>query len=112
MDFLAKRLKDGALEWDGKYQGAKVLNALPIDNGTRCVVLLDWTATDQFFFENLLCIDRSGNVVWTAEFPQQQSDAYVDVQVTADAIVAHSMSCYLVTLDRMTGRIITRTFTK
>lgn len=57
--FMVFQADDGTTSWNGSYQGMKLLAAWPIDSA-RCLILLDWMATKQNVFENLLCVDRSG----------------------------------------------------
>ncbi len=89
----------------------KVASALPIDNNSRCIVLLDILASKESQFRNLLCIERDGNVVWKAELPVSQ-DAFVSFQMTTDGLVANSWSGYRVILNPATGKIMERQFVK
>jgi len=89
----------------------KVNGALPIDNGSECVILLDPDASKEQTFDNLLRVGRDGNVVWKAELPQDH-DAYVSFHRTPEGLVANSWSGYRVRLDLATGKIIEKQFVK
>lgn len=109
--FFVYRTDEGSFLWEGGYQGMKVIAALPIEGESRCLILLDWMSSKQPTFENFLCVDPDGNVVWKAELPRSH-DAFVDFQMTHDGLYANSWSCYYVKLDLGTGRIIDKRFVK
>jgi hypothetical protein len=109
-EFAVFRAEDGAIGYSGSYQGIKVVAALPIDDA-RCLVLLDMAASKQEVFENLLCVERSGKVVWKAELPDQP-DAFVKFEMTADGLRAWTWSAWMLRLDPATGKIIERQFVK
>lgn len=109
-EFAVFQAEDGAISWSGNYQGMKVVAALLIDDA-RCLVLLDMAASKQKVFENLLCVERSGNVVWKAELPDQP-DAFVSFQKTAEGLVANTWSGYRVVLNPTTGKLVERQFVK
>ena len=67
---------DGSLRWEGDYRGLKVIAALPVYNGSRCLILQEITASTEPTFENLLCVERDGDFVWKAEL-LQTNDAFV-----------------------------------
>ena len=110
MQFIVFRAEDGTINWSGSYRGMKVAAALPIDDA-RCLILLDRMASKQEIFENLLCVERSGNVVWKAELPDQP-DAFVEFEMTAQGLRAWTWSCWMLKLDLRTGKIIEREFVK
>jgi hypothetical protein len=110
LQFVVFRQDNDTISWSGDYRGMKVAAATPIDN-SRCVILLDTAASKQEVFENLLCVERSGNVVWKAELPDQP-DAFVRFEMTAHALRAWTWSAWMVRLDPSTGKTIAREFTK
>lgn len=109
-EFAVFRAEDGAISWNGSYRGMKVTAALPI-NAAKCLILLDRMASKQEVFENLLCVERGGNVVWKAELPDQP-DSFVEFEMTADGLRAWTWSCWMLKLDLGTGKIIEREFVK
>jgi len=109
-EFAVFRAEDGAISWNGSYQGMKVVAALPMD-AARCLVLLDMAASKQEVFENLICVERTGNVVWKAELPDQP-DAFVKFELTADGLRAWTWSAWMLRLDPATGKAIERQFVK
>ena len=110
LQFLVFRQDDGTINWSGSYRGMKVTAAVPIDNA-RCLILLDMAASKQEVFENLLCLESSGNVVWKAELPDQP-DAFLKFEMTADGLRAWTWSSWMLRLNPATGKIIQREFTK
>ena len=116
--FSAKRLglivwryDDGSLACTGRYNGIDVVDAVPIDDGARCVLLLDPDGGHRLVFENLLCVDPDGAVVWAAKLPSMP-DKFVAMRLTDDGICANTWSCYLILLDPDTGAELSITFTK
>jgi outer membrane protein assembly factor BamB len=108
--FTVFRAEDGAISWSSSYRGMKVVAALPID-GERYLILLDTAASKQEVFENLLCVERSGNVVWKAELPDQP-DAFVKFEMVVDGLRAWTWSGWMLRLDPATGKILERQFVK
>lgn len=108
--FTVFRSEDGAISWSGGYQGMKVVAASPIAHG-RCIILLDRDASKEKVFENLLCIEHSGQVAWKAELPDQP-DSFVEFEATANSLIAWTWSCWMMRLDPATGKTIERKFVK
>jgi hypothetical protein len=51
--------------------------------------------------------------VWVAKLPtRSDNDAYVNVQIEGERVVAWSWSCYRVELNMVSGSIENSTFTK
>jgi hypothetical protein len=64
-------------------------------------------------FQNLSRCLASGEKVWVAELPSRSdNDAYVNVQIEGERVVAWSWSCYRVELNMVSGSIENSTFTK
>jgi hypothetical protein len=108
--FTVFRAKDGAVSWSGNYQGMQVVAASPIDDA-RCVILLDGAASKVKVFEYLLCVERSGKVVWKAGLPDQP-DVFVKFEMAADGLRAWTWSAWMLRLDLSTGRTVDRQFLK
>ena len=49
-------------------------------------------ASKQEVFDNLLCVERNGGVVWKAELPDQP-DAFVKFEMTPAGLRAWTWSC-------------------
>ena len=88
-----------------------MIAALTVDDDSKCLILLDTVASKEPTFENLLCVERNGNVVWKAELPQS-NDAFVSFEQTAEGLVANTWSGYRVRLDPATGKLMERQFVK
>jgi hypothetical protein len=102
---------DGSYSWSGQYNGAPIKRAVPSEDGNYCILLLDPDANNGRSFENLLCVDRTGNPVWTAKLPETQ-DVFVDIALTREGLQAWTWSCFMILLDRSTGAELKRVFTK
>ena len=108
--FVVFRKADGSMSWSD-YRGEKVRAALPLAGGARCVILLDPNASEKGAFKNLFCAERDGTIAWTAELPETH-DAFVNVQMGEDGLLAYSWSGFNVTLNATTGQAIRYEFTK
>jgi hypothetical protein len=60
---------------------------------------------------NLRCYGPLGEL-WQAELGEPSGGHYVAFETDGDRILANSWDCYLVELDRDTGKILSKTFTK
>lgn len=105
---------DGSYACSGQYGGADIQSALPSADGKRCVLLLDPDASKRTHFENLFCIDKGGNIIWTAELPSSpgMADCFVAVTRTPEGLRATSWSCWSVLLDQQTGGELRKTLVK
>jgi hypothetical protein len=90
----------------------------PIDHAIEyedsVVILFDPDSADEGDgrFHNLVAFDRSGQVLWTAELPTKDAgDCYYKI-ISSDPLIAYSFRSYDCLIDRRTGRILERTFTK
>jgi hypothetical protein len=88
-----------------------IKNALPMGNGTCCVLLIDPDASDRSVFENLLCIGVDDRPIWVAELPASP-DVFLDVSLGSDGLIAHTWSGMQVLLDTKSGRGLDRKFNK
>jgi hypothetical protein len=105
------RQADGSLLWSGRYYGMDIKAAVPTDDGKRCILLLDPDARQRSVFENLLCIDQEGSVIWTAKLPDRP-DCFVAIDPREEGIWANSWSCFRVLIDKNSGAELERIFTK
>jgi hypothetical protein len=91
----------------------KVLRMLQLDDPASAFVLLEWPAGGARV-HNLLKVTADGAAAWRAELPPGEStDCFVSVDTDGDGgLFANTWSCYRVTLDPATGRILQSLFTK
>jgi hypothetical protein len=111
LEFSVIQEADGLLNWHGLYRGKKVKTALPVEQGAKCILLLDPDACLSGAFDNLFCIDRGGSVVWTAPLPTSR-DAFVEMNLGSDGLHAVSWSGYHLLLDAQSGRLLSQVFVK
>jgi hypothetical protein len=110
LGFSVVQEPDGSLQC-GPYLGQRVKTALPIDQGAKCILLLDRDDYTANIFKNLLCIDRSGSVVWVAPLPGSP-DSFVEARMAPDGLHAGSWSCYDLVLDPQSGKVLSQVFVK
>jgi outer membrane protein assembly factor BamB len=102
---------DGSPSWSGRYKGAPIKQAIPIDYGRLCILLIDPDVNQAPVFENLFCIDVSGNPVWIAKVPSSP-DVFLEIIMGDDGLLAKSWSGFSVLLNKDTGSEIKRNFSK
>jgi hypothetical protein len=103
---------NGASVLRGIYKGKTVTQALVLQNGEKCVILLDPSSCLELkSHRNLFCLDRDGQIAWIASLPETY-DRFVEIRVGPVGLLANSHSGYLVTLEPATGRVIDQVFTK
>lgn len=93
---------DGSYSWTGSYGGTPIIGAIPSEKGQNCVVLLDPGAGDRLVFENLLCIDCDGTIIWAAKLPSMP-DCFVGMDRKPNGILANTFSGFLILMDSETG---------
>lgn len=81
-------------------------------SGSEILVLLEIPLSGYKTVGNLLCVDMAGEIVWWVELTDTGRDAYVDVTVDSDTITVHSWEGYACKINPVTGRILSRSFTK
>lgn len=111
LGFIVFRREDGSIGWKGSFKGMAVVDALPMDDSSKCLILLDLMASEEQAFENLLCVERTGNVVWRVALVEGP-DTIVRFQMSPQGLSAWTWSGWLVKLDPLTGQIIEREFVK
>jgi len=105
-------LRDGGSTiCSGCFEGAVIKSAIPLDNGARCILLLDPDASSASAFENLVCIDRAGAVVWRARLPTSP-DVFVAVLQVPEGVLAKTWSGLSILLDLDSGREQARSLVK
>jgi len=85
-----------------------------IEYGDSVIILFDPDSADEGNgrFHNLVAVDRSGEVEWTADLPTEDpGDRYYRI-ASSDPLIAYSVRSYDCVIDRTSGRILERTFTK
>jgi hypothetical protein len=103
----------GYIRSEEYMEHAPVLQSVDLPNGSGRLVLFDWSANKQQRFENLVCLDASGALVWRATLPQNTApDTFTSVKLDGDVVRAYAWSGYSLTLDRMTGKTLRCVFTK
>lgn len=103
----------GQVIWHGEPLGFPVEEAVAIPGSSRAAVLLDYMSGPAGPFENLICVDCDGQLVWRAQLPSASSaEAYVSFEMEGTELFASTWSSHRVTLDPMTGRIRDSKFTK
>ena len=110
-DVKASQRADGCYSWSGQYKGIAIKKALPIGSGKQCILLLDPDATNRSVFENLICIDQSGEPVWTAKLPSNP-DSFLDIALCSEGMSATTWSGFKILLDPNTGKEMKRHFVK
>jgi len=111
LQFRVFQAEGGGFDWRGTYEGMKVVAAQPFEGNSRCLILLDPDASQKSYFENLLCVDASGKVLWRAQPPQSSNDAFVAIRMTGE-LYANTWSGYRVRIDLETGRTVELQFVK
>jgi hypothetical protein len=97
---------DGSYSWTGRYKNLPIIDVSP-QEGARCIILLDPDARNASVFENLLCIDRTGQAVWVAKLPST-TDVFLNMHIVGNEIRAYTWEGFLVFLDKESG-VTTRT---
>ena len=103
----------GHQRWRGMPFGVPVSDARTLPGRTRAVVLLDYMARPTGRFENLVCVDCDGQVMWRALLPTDDSnEAYVSFDLDDDQLRANAWSGNRVEIDALTGDLLRSWFTK
>ncbi|HSQ65776.1 MAG TPA: hypothetical protein VLM85_21290 [Polyangiaceae bacterium] len=103
----------GRLVWRGKPLQHRVKSVIPLAGEDICIVLLDPDVQLRSHFENVVCVDPHGGVVWRASLPTSgNDDCYLALAYEGGALVANSWSGFRVRIDPRGGRILDAVFTK
>ncbi|MGO4740274.1 hypothetical protein AB4099_27255 [Bosea sp. 2KB_26] len=109
-NFIVVRNGDGPLAVKGLYRGAPIKTAIPF-GPERCFVLIDPESSRANLFENLLCIGKTGRVLWRATLPSVP-DAFVEARLSETGLLAYSRSGYRLVIDPATGGEIEKELAK
>lgn len=106
--------QNGVRTFSGFVEGCRARQACEVPSGDLVLVLIECVGDTWKPFENLLGVTSDGAVLWRAELPTYSGgDYYVAIDLADDgSVAATSWSCFQVTLDVSSGRIIRRLFTK
>ncbi|NKN36779.1 hypothetical protein HFC70_10470 [Agrobacterium sp. a22-2] len=85
--------------------------SISLDGGRKRLILFDPDEVLDGRYENLVCVDSAGAVVWRAELPGAP-DVFLSLYVEHGEIHAHTWSGYEVVINPENGRIMRADFTK
>ncbi len=78
----------------------RVARKLPVPGTPDRVVLLSWSASREPLNQNVMRVDRHGNVAWRASLPgKAKSDCFVRLAADDDHFLATTYSGWVVRLD-------------
>lgn len=103
----------GVVLFSGKVLGRPVEDGIPLDDVDLIGVLIEaevgWHPSS-----NLVAITPAGDLAWIAELPDSSGgESYVSIQSAPEGqLAATSWSGYHVIIDRRSGSILRRSFTK
>lgn len=109
--FKIVRESDGRYRCVGSLNGQPIVAAAPTSDGNFAIVLIDPGAEKSSKFENLLCLDRNGNVVWRAGLPAAP-DSFLSFSILSDSVEGVTWSGFKVLLDLVSGQELKRDFVK
>jgi Domain of unknown function (DUF4279) len=94
-----------------------IYRSIELPDGTGRILLFDGAAGSKGRLENLICVDHSGQLIWTAHLPKNTGpDAFVSaslsVKLDGPVVIAHTWSCFALTIDPKTGETLSCAFTK
>src|SRR5262245_48188815 len=79
----------------GQYDGVLIRAAVPLNEGDNCVLLLDPNGTEKYKSENLLCVARSGQMIWRAHL-EDKLDAFSHVRIGPEGVWANTWSGWFI----------------
>lgn len=115
MFFTADRNYSGSFIHTGApdMQERPIYESVDLSDGRGRVVVFDWSEDNRARLENLVCVDASGDVVWTAELPEGTGqDCFTGVRLVCGAVYAFTWSSFMLTLDPASGKTLGSVFTK
>jgi hypothetical protein len=90
-----------------------IYKTIALPDGLGRIVLFDSPAGHKARLENLLCVDHCGGLIWTAQLPKDTlPDAFLSARLHGSVLIAHTWSCFAVTIDPKTGTTLSCVFTK
>lgn len=99
------------ISWSGEHNGISVQAVILADQNRKCILLLDPNAYKKATFENLICINRSGFLVWKAKLPANP-DLFVQITREPNGVGAITWSGMEMVFDEETGSELNREFVK
>lgn len=106
-------LNSGDVVWSGQPLGRGVLDVVQVSDGSRALVLLDYYKTPPNDRGNLVAIDDHGGILWRATLPTSSAtDAFTEVELTAEGVSAFTWSGHRVLIDLATGKTVKDSFVK
>jgi hypothetical protein len=103
----------GEVLWRGNPESMSVQRAEPIADTEDALVLLDYAdKSAPNHFENLLRCNSVGSVIWRSELPTSSADAYTEFECRGEELWAFSWSGFVVNLSLLTGKVLSKLFTK
>ena len=105
-------MKDLPQALHGKVDGYAVRKILEIPNSDDVIVLLVYWDDPAKFFQNLIRLAPSGDVVWRAKYPMTTHDAYVEINWQGSELIGNTWDGYWTVLDADTGNVLSSTFVK
>jgi hypothetical protein len=95
-----------------RWHDGQVRKRLPIEHSNDMLALDDAPGAPGYH-GRISRLHEDGTVAWTVGLPSLGADdAWTDVRIEGETVLAHKRSCYLVTLDLATGVERGRIFTK
>jgi hypothetical protein len=94
-DLFLEEVQDanGASVLRGTYKGQTVRQAVVVQNGEKCVALLDpFSCLELNSF--LFCLDHDGHVAWIASLPETY-DRFMQIRQGPEGLLANSDCGYL-----------------
>ena len=108
-DLVILRLPGRIEIWRGSFDEGSVVKLAAMPGSEGCVVVLFDTRVEQR--RNLLRVATDGSILWRADTPPGEF-GYSNVWWEAERLYAFASSGYLLLLDKNTGAILERVFTK
>ena len=103
---------DSATVWRGRPDGMAVQKVIPLLGSPDAIVLLEYSQSGKNRFPNLVRCRPDGHIVWKADLPAGDIEAYVDVEWNDEGLSASCWSGRNVVVDGATGQIVQETFVK
>jgi hypothetical protein len=94
-----------------------ICKTIALPDGTSRILLFDSPTGSKGRLENLVCVDHCGGLIWTAQLPNDTvPDAFISASLSMKSdgpvIIAHTWSCFALTIDPKTGKTLSCVFTK
>lgn len=103
---------DSAIVWRGRPDGMAVQKVVPLERSPDAIVLFEYSQSGKNRFQNLVRCRPDGQIVWKAELPAGDIEAYVDVEWNSGGLIGSCWSGRNVVVNSATGQILQETFVK